>query len=93
MGIRLALGATPAEVRRIVIRRGLILGGVGLTIGLGGALALARVLEAVVRGVKGGDAASFAASCAILLSVTLAACALPAWRASRIDPASTLRRD
>lgn len=93
MGIRLALGATPAEVRRIVIRRGLILGGVGLAIGLGGALALGRMLEVLVRGVKGSDSASFAASCAILLSVTLAACALPAWRASRIDPASTLRRD
>jgi putative ABC transport system permease protein len=91
IGIRLALGATPANVQALVIKRGLLLGGAGLTAGFGAALALGRLLERAVRGVNGTDVVSLTGALAVLLLMTLAASSVPAFRASRIDPVTTLR--
>jgi putative ABC transport system permease protein len=91
MGIRLALGATPSSIRSLVLKRGLYLAAFGLGFGVAGAAALGRILENMFDRIPGGDPLSWVAPLVTLLVVTLAACALPAWRASRIDPAITLR--
>jgi ABC-type antimicrobial peptide transport system permease subunit len=91
IGIRLALGATPSSVQALVVKRGLLLGGAGLAAGFAAALALGRVLERVVRGVDGSDVVSFAGALVVLLLMTLVASGVPAFRASRIDPLTTLR--
>jgi putative ABC transport system permease protein len=93
MGIRLALGATPAEVRSLIVRRGAVLGATGAGAGLVAAAALGKVIEHNLRYVSGGDPLSFAVPLAVLLAVTIAASAAPAWRASRVDPAITLRQE
>ena len=93
VGIRLALGASPASVWTLVVGRGVLLGANGLFCGLLGSIALSRVLQYVLRGVGGGSPLIFAGALGILLVVIVAACALPAWRASRIDPAVTLRQE
>jgi ABC-type antimicrobial peptide transport system permease subunit len=93
MGIRLALGATPGGVRALIVGRGLALGAIGLAIGLAGALSLGRLLAHTVRGISAADPLSFAGAVGVLFAVTAIACAAPAWRASRIDPAITLREE
>jgi predicted permease len=93
MGIRLALGATPAGVRALVVSRGLLLSSIGMAIGFAGSLVLARLLAHELRGISGADPLSFGASLGMLLVVTASACAVPAWRASRTDPAITLREE
>jgi ABC-type antimicrobial peptide transport system permease subunit len=93
MGIRLALGATPRDVRGLVIRRGAWLGAAGLALGLLLAGALSRILAGMLHGVGGIDALSLGASMSILFAAVVAASALPAWRASRVDPVVTLRQD
>jgi putative ABC transport system permease protein len=90
IGIRLALGATPASVQGLVVKRGLLLGGAGLAVGFAAALVLGRLLERLVRGVNGADVLSLAGAMVILLLMTLAASSVPALRASRIDPVTTL---
>ncbi len=92
-GIRRALGATPADVRRLVMRRGGSLVAAGIAIGLAGALGLARLLHALLFGVTAGDPPTYAAVAAILLTVGGVACYLPARRAMRADPAATLRTE
>jgi putative ABC transport system permease protein len=93
MGIRLALGATPAGVRALIVKRGVLLGSIGLGMGLAGALLLGRLLANTVHGISSTDPMSLAAALTILFGVTALACAVPAWRASRIDPAITLREE
>jgi ABC-type antimicrobial peptide transport system permease subunit len=93
IGIRLALGATPASVQAMMLKHGLLLGSIGLGVGLAGAMALGRVLERLLRGVNGADVASLAGAMAALLFVTVAASSVPALRASRIDPVRTLREE
>jgi putative ABC transport system permease protein len=93
MGIRLALGASPSSVQGLIVRRGILLSAIGLAVGLAGAILLGRILQGVVRGVSGTDPLSLAGALLVLFAVTVAASAVPAWRASRIDPAITLRQD
>jgi len=78
---------------QVVIRRGILLGAIGLGIGLCTAIGLGRFLEHTLRGISGADFVSFAGALAVLLAVTFAASAIPAWRASRIDPAIALREE
>ena len=92
-GIRRALGATPADVLRLVMRRGGSLVLVGIAIGLAGALGLSRLMQSLLFGVTPGDAATYAAVAAILSTVGALACYLPARRAMRADPAATLRAE
>ncbi len=93
MGVRLALGATPATVLREILGGGLRLTGLGLIIGLGAALALTRYLEALLYSVKPTDPAVFALAIATLLMVAVAACYIPASRAARVDPMVVLREE
>lgn len=93
MGIRLTLGATPRDVRALVLRRGAALGATGLALGLVLAGALGRVLARMLHGVAGVDPLSAGAAVLVLCAAVLAACALPAWRASRVDPIVTLRQE
>ena len=90
IGIRIALGAEPADVLRRVISRGLILAGAGAVIGLVATLALGTTVSTLVVGVSPRDPLTLLVTILILLAVALAACAWPAWRASRVDPVTVL---
>jgi putative ABC transport system permease protein len=91
IGVRMALGANPADVLSMVVRQGLSLGTAGAAIGILAALALGRYLSSLLYGVKPTDAAALAAVSLILLTVTIAAAYIPARRASRVDPVIALR--
>jgi ABC-type lipoprotein release transport system permease subunit len=93
LGIRLALGARPADVRRMVLRQGFTVVGLGLAIGLAGSAALTRVARSTVFGIGSLDAASLAAVCAVLIAAGFAALYLPARWASALEPALTLRSE
>jgi putative ABC transport system permease protein len=93
IGIRMALGATAADVRRLVLRMGLTPVSVGAVAGLLVAAVLSRVLSGLLFGVSPTDPPTYAAIAAVLFAVALAACALPARRAAATDPARALRSD
>jgi predicted permease len=93
IGIRMALGAQTGDVRRLFLRHGLLLTVAGIAIGIGIAMALTRVMSALLFGVNPTDPATYAAVSAGLGSVALIATWLPAWRASRVDPVAALRGD
>lgn len=86
IGVRMALGAQRVDVARLVLGRGVFLTLLGLAIGIAGALALGRYLETLLFEVKPADPATLAAVIALLLAVAIAACLLPARRATRVDP-------
>jgi predicted lysophospholipase L1 biosynthesis ABC-type transport system permease subunit len=91
IGIRMALGAGRRTIVAVVARNAAALAGAGIVCGTAAALALTRLLRSLLFEVSATDAASFGGAVLLLLAIgTLAAC-LPAWRASRIDPMSTLR--
>jgi len=92
-GIRLALGADPARVRRLVVGRGLLLGTVGVALGAAGALLLTRTLQALLDDVKPTDPAIFIGTGILLVAVCVAAGFLPAVQASRTDPMVVLRAE
>jgi predicted permease len=91
LGIRMTLGATRAQVLTMVLRQGIGLTAVGVAIGIAGALALTRVLQASLYGVNATDPLTFYSVPALILLVSAAACLIPAWKATRIDPAIALR--
>jgi len=91
IGIRMALGATSGSVRRKVLTSGLKLAIIGGALGVAAALALTRYLREFLDQVNPQDPAAFVGVSILLLVVTLAACWIPARRASRVDPAITLR--
>ncbi len=91
IGVRMALGAQPRQVRWMVLRLGLVQIGIGLTIGVSGAFLISRIVERVLVGLTPGDPATFVAITAILTTVGIVACLLPARRATRIDPLAALR--
>ena len=90
-GIRLALGATSADIARLVAHQGLSLTGAGITIGLGGAWLASSVLSKQLYGVRATDPAIYAATAALLAAIALAACVVPARRALRVNPITALR--
>jgi predicted permease len=93
MGVRLALGATPAQLTRLIAADGLRLALMGVAIGGTLSLPLARVLGAMIFRVQIADLAAFAGTCALLVGVALVAAFLPARRAARLDPMAALRTD
>ena len=93
MGVRLALGARPADVFALIVRQGLSTVAVGVVVGLGGALAAGRALAGLLYGVEPSDPATLAGSAAILAVTAAVAAALPARRATRVDPLSALRTE
>lgn len=93
VGIRLALGAAPTDVLRMVLSEGLALVGLGLLLGLGGAFLATRYLASLLFEVGRLDAGSYGGVAALLLLAGLAASWLPARRATRVDPVSALRSE
>jgi len=91
IGIRMALGAHGKDVLRMVVKEGMTLAGLGIIIGIAGALALSRLLTALLFGIKPNDPGTFAAIGVALALVALLACWIPARRATRVDPLVVLR--
>jgi putative ABC transport system permease protein len=93
IGVRVALGASPAAVLRLIAGRGVGLAGAGVLLGLGGAALLTRAMDRLLFGVSATDPATFAGMAALFIGVALGASLLPARGALRVDPATALRSD
>jgi putative ABC transport system permease protein len=91
IGVRIALGAQPSGVLRLVVGQGMRVACIGIGAGLLGGFALGRGVAALVYGVKVHDPVTFAGVAVVLTAVALAACAIPARRAARVDPLVALR--
>ena len=92
-GVRMALGAAPSDVSRLVLRHGAMLAAAGAVLGIGAAVATTRALGTLLYSVSPLDPVSFAAAAAMLFAAALAASYLPARRAARADPTQALRAD
>lgn len=93
IGVRLAVGASPSRIRSLFQRQGLMLSALGVMLGGGLAWALRRSMDAYLFRTEPGDLRVWTAAAGLLLLTGLAAAALPAWRASRIDPMEALRTE
>jgi len=93
LGVRLALGARGGDVKRLVIGETLRTVAVGIVVGIGGALAGGRLLRGLVYGVSAADPLTFVAVPLVVTAVAVLAAAIPARRASRVDPIMVLRAD
>jgi putative ABC transport system permease protein len=93
IGVRLALGATPVQVGRLILGQGLALAGAGVALGLVGALAATRLLEGLLFSISATDPTVYAALAGVLLATAALACYVPARRAMRVDPAVALRSE
>jgi putative ABC transport system permease protein len=91
IGIRVALGATPSQMFRMVIREGVVLTGCGALIGLAATLAFSRLLASFLFGITATDPVTLAVACSVLAAVALLACYVPARRATKADPMLALR--
>ncbi len=91
IGVRMALGAARADVVRMVVRQGASLAAIGIALGIGGALALTRLLKTMVFGIDVADPLTFALAPVGLMLVVLLATFVPAVRATRISPVTALR--
>ena len=91
IGIRVALGATRSQVLTQIMKQGLQVTALGVTIGLAGALAVNRLIASLLFGVQPTDTATIAFVIATITAVAVVASWLPAWRASRLDPNVVLR--
>jgi len=91
IGVRVAMGARSLDVMKLVLTQALRLVAAGVVLGLAGALALTRVLERFLYGVKPGDPATLISVSFLLAAVAVAASYIPARRASRVDPVEALR--
>jgi ABC-type antimicrobial peptide transport system permease subunit len=93
LGIRLALGAAPAQIIKLILVDGAVLIAIGLTFGLAAAFAATRILQSQLYEVQTSDPLIFAMTVMVLMIIALAACYLPARRAARVDPLIALRRE
>jgi predicted permease len=93
IGVRMSLGAQPGQVLRLTLADGLRPAIFGLAFGLAGGLAAGRLIRNLLYGVQSTDASVFVGVAALLLCVAIAACFMPAWRASRLDPVEALRME
>jgi putative ABC transport system permease protein len=91
IGLRVALGADSGNIFRTVARQGMGLAGIGIVIGLSASLAVSRLLESLLFGVKATDPTIYSVAAFVFALVALLACYIPARRASRVDPLVALR--
>jgi ABC-type antimicrobial peptide transport system permease subunit len=91
IGVRAALGATRRDILALVVRQGMTLTGLGVALGAVGSVAATQALVAMLFGVSRLDPMTYLGVIVLLTGVALMACGVPAWRAARVDPASTLR--
>jgi ABC-type antimicrobial peptide transport system permease subunit len=91
IGLRMAIGARPSDVVRMILGGGLKLTLIGVVIGLAGAVALARYVETLLFEVAPSDPVSYAATSLLLIAVAAIACYVPARRAMRVDPLVALQ--
>jgi putative ABC transport system permease protein len=91
IGVRMALGARPVDVLKLVVRQGMILALIGVVVGLACALALTRVMSSLLFEVTERDPITFVAVAALLMAVAFIACVVPARRATKVDPLVALR--
>jgi ABC-type antimicrobial peptide transport system permease subunit len=92
-GVRMALGATPRDVRRMMIRQGMTLAAWGIALGAVGALAITRIIGSLLYNVTPTDPVSFGGVIGLMLAVAAAAAYLPARRATMVDPMVALRAE
>jgi putative ABC transport system permease protein len=93
IGVRLALGATRRNILALVFRQGMMLIGLGIALGLGGAVAASQAIITLLYGVSPLDPIAYLGVIALLVGVSVIACWMPAWRAARVDPSITLRAE
>jgi ABC-type antimicrobial peptide transport system permease subunit len=91
MGIRVALGASRSAILALILRRGAVLAGVGVALGIPLALAMSRLIGSLLYGISPRDLTVFIGVPILLVAVALAACCIPARRAMRVDPMVALR--
>jgi putative ABC transport system permease protein len=93
VGLRVALGASRADILRLILGRGCVIAGLGLVIGLGGALGAAQLLKSFLFQITPADPVTIGASAIVMSFAALAACYLPARRAAAADPLTVLRSE
>jgi putative ABC transport system permease protein len=93
MGIRMAMGAEAGKVQALVLGEGLRVAAVGLAVGIAGAWALTGIMESMLYDVGARDPVSFLGGPLLLTLVAIAACWIPARRATRVDPVTVLRQE
>jgi len=91
IGVRMALGARPADVLRMILRESLVLVMLGLLVGVGAALGATRAVASLLFGLSPSDPVAFVSASILLLGVAIFACWLPARRAAKVDPMVALR--
>lgn len=92
IGVRMALGASRSQVVGMVLRRGLALAGTGLAVGLAAAAATARWAASLLYGIRAFDPVTFVVVPLLIMTAAAVACLVPAWKAARVDPVASLRR-
>jgi ABC-type antimicrobial peptide transport system permease subunit len=93
LGVRIALGAQRKDILGLILAHGLKMALGGVALGLVAALGLTRFLEKMLYGVGANDPATFTVIALLLMTVTLVACLVPAWRATKVDPMIALRSE
>jgi putative ABC transport system permease protein len=93
IGVRMALGARPANIFKLIVGQGLRLTAIGIAAGLLAALALTRGLTTMLVGVKATDPATFVTMAIVFFLIAAMASWIPAWRAARLDPTAALREE
>ena len=93
IGVRSALGASRRSILGLVLREGMLLTGFGIALGLAGAIAASQALVTLLFGISRLDALTYMGVIALMMAVSVVACWIPAWRAVRLDPATTLRAE
>ena len=88
----MALGAARRDMLMLILRQGLMLAGVGLMLGVGGAIAAGRLMRTLLFNVAPIDPPTLGVAAIAMMVVALLACLIPAWRATRVDPLTTLRQ-
>jgi putative ABC transport system permease protein len=91
IGIRMAIGAQPRDVFRMILGQGMLLALIGVAVGLLGAFGLTRLMASMLFGVEPTDPATFAGIAVLLSAVALIACYIPGRRATKVDPVVSLR--